>query len=173
MYLGKPKEGEFHPHIGAYIRAVPEGDPVELLLDQERELLAICDSLKEEQSMFRYSEGKWSLKEVLGHLMDTERIMSYRLLCAARGDTTPLPRHAEVFVNLTNFDRRPLTGIIAEFRTIRASTISLVQGLTGEELQRSAVVNQAATSASALTYFIIGHTLHHLNIVKERYLPQL
>ncbi|MBD2867199.1 DinB family protein [Paenibacillus arenilitoris] len=173
MYLRKPSEGEFVPANGIYIDAAPEGDPAALLLEQEREIVELYGKLDEEQSLFRYGVGKWSLKEALGHIMDTERIMSYRLLCAARGDATPLPRHADVFVDLTDFDSRPLAELIAEFRAVRASTVSLVRGLTGEELQRFGFVNDSPTTAAALAYFIIGHALHHLRIVRERYLPSM
>jgi hypothetical protein len=173
VHMSKPKEGEFNPNWGKYINAAPEGDPVQLLKDQEQDLLSLYGSFSEEQSLYRYDEGKWSLKEVLGHINDTERIMSYRLLYAARGDKTPLPRHQDIYVNGTSFDRRPLAELIAEFRTIRAASLSLVQGLNEDELRRAGVVHNAATTAVAIAYFIIGHTLHHLNIVREKYVPHL
>ncbi|QYR22577.1 DinB family protein [Paenibacillus sp. sptzw28] len=168
--MNKPKEGDFNPQWGRYINAVQEGDLVQLLKDQEQDLLSLYSSFSEEQSFYRYDEGKWSLKEVLGHIIDTERIMSYRLLCAARGDKTPLPRHQDIFVNGTSFDRRPLAELIAEFCAVRTASITLVQGLNGEELRRAGVINNAATTAVALAYFIIGHALHHLNVVREKYL---
>lgn len=174
MYLHKPKEGEFNPYFGRYIGVTPEGDPVLLLQEQERDLLALYGALNEEQSMYKYEEGKWSLKELLGHIADTERIMSYRMLCAARGDKTPLPGFdQDIYVNGTSFDRKPLAELIADFRAVRAATLSLVQSLTEEELGRAGVVNNASTTAAALVYIIIGHAGHHLNIVRERYMPHL
>ena len=121
MYMPKPKAGDCSPYWDTYINAVQEGDLVYLLKDQEQDLLSLFSSFSEEQSLYRYAEGKWSLKEVLGHIMDAERIMSYRMLCIARGDKTPLPRHQDVDVSGTNFDRRPLAELIAEFRAVRAS----------------------------------------------------
>lgn len=174
MYVHKPKEGEYNPYFGRYIGAAPEGDPVQLLQDQERDFLALYGSLSEEQGLFRYEDGKWSLKEVLGHIADTERVMSYRLLLAARGDTTPLPGFdQDTFVNAASFDRRPLAELIADFRAVRAATISLLQGLNEAELSRAGVVGNVPTTAAALAYIILGHALHHLAIVRERYVPRL
>ncbi len=172
MHMPKPQEGDFNPHWGKYIDAAQEGDLVHLLKEQEQDLLSLYGSFSEEQSLYRYDVGKWSLKEVLGHIIDTERIMSYRLLCVARGDTTPLPRHQDIYVNGTSFDRRPLAELIAEFRAVRTAAITLVLGLNEEELSRAGVVNNTATTAVTLAYFIIGHSIHHLNIVRDRYVPQ-
>lgn len=99
--------------------------------------------------------------------------MSYRLLCVARGDTKPLPRHQVIYVNGTSFDRRPLAEFIAEFRAVRTSALLLVHGLNEDELRHAGVVNNTATTAVALAYFIIGHTLHLLHIVREKYIPHL
>ena len=173
MYMPKPKAGDCSPYWDTYINPVQEGDLVYLLKDQEQDLLSLFSSFSEEQSLYRYAEGKWSLKEVLGHIMDAERIMSYRMLCIARGDKTPLPRHQDVDVSGTNFDRRPLAELIAEFRAVRASALTLVQGLIGDELSRSGVVNNTATTAVSIVYFIIGHALHHVNVIREKYAPHL
>ncbi|MDQ6423100.1 DinB family protein [Paenibacillus sp. LHD-117] len=173
MVLPKPLDGLYPPPFNNYIVLVPESDPVQLLKEQGEAIDALYESIGEERSFFRYEEGKWSLKEVLGHIMDTERITSYRLMCAARGDQTPLPRHPDQFVNFTKFDRRPLAELVAEYRAVRAATLALVQGLEAEELGRTGVVNDTKTIASALVYFIAGHAEHHLRIVRERYLPKL
>jgi hypothetical protein len=105
--------------------------------------------------------------------MDTERMMSYRLLCAARSDQTPLPGHPDSFVEGTNFDRRSLGSLIQEFSTVRTAILALIQGLTVEELANSGIVRNSPTSAAALAYFIPGHAMHHMNIIRERYLPLL
>lgn len=169
MHMPKPQEGDFPPHFAPYLDAVPEADLILLLQKQEQDLLTVYYTFSEERSLYRYSEGKWSLKEMLGHIVDTERIMNYRLLVAARNDQTPLPRHQELYVTATNFDRRPLSELVAEFRAVRAATIALVQGLTEEELLRACVLNTARATAAALVYFIVGHAVHHLNVVRERY----
>lgn len=173
MLLAKPTEGQYPPPFIRYFDQVPEGDVVAMLEDQEQEIAELFGGLTEEQSLLRYAEGKWSMKEELGHIMDTERIMTYRLLCAARADQTPLPRHPDSFVNGTSFDRRPLGDIIAEYRTVRTTALSLLRSLTEEELGNSGIVNESRTTAAALAYFILGHAQHHITIHKERYLPLL
>lgn len=173
MYLPKPIEGHYPPPFSRYLDLVEEGDILRLLQEQEREITELYSSLSEEQSLLRYDEGKWSLKEVLGHIMDTERLMSYRLLIAARGDQTPLPGHPDQFVNGTYLDRRPLNSLIHEFHTVRAAVLAFIQGLTPEELGNTGIVRESITSAAALAYFIPGHAKHHLIIIRERYLPLL
>ncbi|MDC0759164.1 DinB family protein [Brevibacillus sp. AG] len=173
MYFRKPQSGDYPAQFETYIKIAPEGNLNELLCAQEEEILACFRSCGEEQSMFRYQEDKWSGKEVLGHIMDTERIMCYRLLCASRGDKTPLPRHQDMYVSLTNFDRRPLVDLLEEYRTVRSSTRALLKGLTEEELSRSGVIIQDKTTATALVYFILGHAAHHLHVFRERYMSHL
>ncbi|WP_308639460.1 DinB family protein [Paenibacillus silvisoli] len=171
MDIKKPLAGTYNKAWQPYLDRVEEGDLLLLLADQERRVVDRLRSLTDEQGLYRYGEGKWSLKELLGHIIDTERIMSYRLLCAARGDLTPLPRHPEVYVNLTNFDRRPLSDLIAEFRAVRASTYALVNGLTETELGQSAVVNDVRTTAAAIVYFMLGHAQHHIEVAERLYFP--
>lgn len=173
MYMPKPQEGDFNPNWDPYISIAKEGDLVQLLKEQAQDLHTLYSTFSEEQSLYRYDEGKWSLKEVLGHISDTERIMSYRLLCIARGDKTPLPRHQDIYVNGTSFARHPLSDLIADFHAVRASTLSLLKGLNKDELCRAGVVNQGATTAVAIAYFMIGHVLHHLNVVREKYVPHI
>lgn len=170
MNVPKPASGDYQPYWDNYYRLLPEGDAIELLQEQISEIVSLYESLGEEKSLYRYAEGKWSLKEVLGHLMDTERINSYRMLCVARGDQVPLPRHPELFVKGTNFDRRPLAELIEEFRAVRTSTLALAKGIAAEEWSRAGIVSEARTTAASLAYFIPAHTCHHLGIIRERYL---
>lgn len=174
MHVSKPVEGQYPPPpFGGYLELVPEGDILQMLQEQEREITELYGSFSDEQSLLRYAEGKWSLKEVLGHIMDTERVMNYRLLIAARGDRTPLPGHPDQLVEGTFFDRRTLESLLQEFHTVREAVLSLLQGLTPEEYENTGIVRGSATSAAALAYFIAGHARHHLNIIRDRYLPLL
>ncbi|SDW19059.1 DinB family protein [Paenibacillus sp. CF384] len=173
MYIPKPKAGQYNSVWDNYYATVDEGDIHQLLVSQGKRICELYSSLTEEQSLFRYAEGRWSLKDVLGHIIDTERMMTYRILVAGRGDLTPMPRHADVYVSLTNFDRRPLSELIEEYRTVRASSASLVNGLTETEIQQFCILNEVKTSAAAGVYFILGHAQHHMNVVHERYLPRL
>jgi uncharacterized damage-inducible protein DinB len=130
------------------------------------------DALTEEQAAHRYAEGKWSLKQLLGHVTDTERIMAYRLLCISRGDQTPLPGFDEnTYVRGAAFDSHVLSDLLAEFTAVRRATMALVRGLSPEQLQRVGTANGGGVSAAGLVYLIAGHARHHLNIVRERYAP--
>lgn len=169
--LARPLTGEFPDHFEGYINEVPEGSVLALLQAQIEEAQASFGSLTEEQGSFRYAEGKWSLKEVLGHISDTERVMSYRLLRIARGDTTPLPGfEEELFVSHANFDNRTVQDLLDEFAVVRTSTISLVKHLTDEAWLRVGSYSGDNGSARGLVYIIAGHALHHFKIINERYI---
>jgi len=117
-----------------------------------------------------YAPGKWSIKEVAGHIVDTERIMAYRLLRIARGDSTPLPGfEQDDYVRDGNFASRTLANLIEEFRLVRAATLALLQGLDGEALVRRGLADGKPVSARALAYIIAGHERHHLDILQQRY----
>ncbi|WP_334071840.1 MULTISPECIES: DinB family protein [Paenibacillus] len=169
--LGKPQAGEFADHFTPYIELVPEGDLLSLLEKQVEEVIALLGPITEEQAHYRYAEGKWSLKEVLGHVADTERVMSYRLLRIARGDTTPLPGFDEsLFASHANADARSVNELLQDFAAVRIATVSLMRQLDDTAWQRLGVFSNHPGSARALGYIIAGHAIHHLNIVKERYL---
>ncbi|MFC6228237.1 DinB family protein [Paenibacillus allorhizosphaerae] len=169
--LRKPESSEYASHFGAYVNLVPEGRLVELLVEQSEQMKSMLERVTEEQGSFRYAPGKWSLKEVLGHMADTERVMSYRLLRVARGDQTMLPGFSEeAFVAGASFDQQPLKYLIEELAVVRRSTLSLLNGMPVEAWLRKGNVNGAETSARALAYVIAGHELHHCRVIRERYL---
>ncbi|MNE28727.1 DinB superfamily protein [compost metagenome] len=169
--LNKPLAGEYAEYFGGYINKVPEGQVLELLHDQIGQAREQFGSLSEEQGNFRYAEGKWSLKEVLGHIADTERVMSYRLLRIARGDKTPLQGfNEELFVNHANSDDRSVQELLEEFAIVRTSTLSLMQHLTDDAWLRTGTFSDNNGSARALAYIMAGHALHHFNIIQDRYL---
>lgn len=167
----RPISGDYTPFFETYIRMVPEGDLIILLESQFAETKELLASISEEKSLYRYSEGKWSIRELLGHISDTERVMAYRLLRAARGDTTPLPGFEEnLFVQNSPYERMSLQAIAEEWATVRAASLSLLRSLEPEAWGRRGVVNGYETSALALACVISGHELHHRNVLKERYL---
>ncbi|OPA73736.1 hypothetical protein BVG16_26980 [Paenibacillus selenitireducens] len=169
--LQRPVENEFPYYFGPYIELVPEGHVLDLLDSQLAKTISLFSSLTEEQLNFRYAEGKWSLKEVLGHMSDTERVMSYRLLCLARGEKGLLPGFDEEDYMLgANFGSQSISGLVEEYEIVRRSTLSLCRGIDDEAWQRIGNTNGHDTSARALPYIIAGHELHHLRIIKERYL---
>jgi uncharacterized damage-inducible protein DinB len=122
----------------------------------------------------RYAEGKWSIKEVLGHLIDADRIFLYRALCFARGEPNELPGWDEnEYVARAKFGARPLAGLVAELRAARADTVSFFSGLDAEELMRRGTANRRGYSVRSIAYVIAGHERHHARILRERYLPGL
>ncbi|GAA0135835.1 DinB family protein [Paenibacillus sp. YSY-4.3] len=171
MTLSKPQPGEFPEHFGAYIREVPEGELLTLLELQPEEAMLKLGALSDEAGNYKYAEGKWSLKEVLGHITDTERVMSYRLLRIARGDKTPLPGFSEeLFVSHANFERLSIQQLLKDFTAVRKSTLSLIRQLDDEAWQRVGIACGEPVSSRALAYIIAGHAIHHYRIIRERYL---
>lgn len=169
--LTRPLEGEFLSHFHVYIARVPDGDLLNLLQQQPEQAIQELGEITNEQADFRYAEGKWSLKEVLGHIADTERIMGYRLLRIARGDTTPLPGfEEELFVSNGQFDLRSVTELLQDFSVVRKSTLSLVQHLDDSAWVRMGTASGGPISTRSLAYIIYGHALHHFKIIRERYL---
>lgn len=173
MMLTRPQAGEYAEHFAVYIDKVPEGDLLELLQTQPAFAKEEWGSLTEEQGNYRYAEGKWSLKEVLGHISDTERVMSYRLLRISRGDTTPLPGFdEELFVRHSTFGRQPVSALLHDFSAVRESTLSLIRQLDDEAWLRQGNASGVTISARALAYVIAGHAQHHLSMIRERYLQK-
>ena len=167
----RPEPTEFSPFYAGYIAHVPDGDIIETLRTQGDTTSALARSLAEEKGGHRYAHGKWSIREVFGHLADTERIMSYRALCVARGDTTSLPGFDEnAYVAHARFDERTLASLADDLVLVRQATVRLLVTLNDEELARSGTANGAPITARALAWVIAGHERHHLAILRERYL---
>ncbi|WP_308637979.1 DinB family protein [Paenibacillus silvisoli] len=169
--LNRPSADEYGAHFGTYIALAPDGDLQQHLLTARSQTAELFTSLTEEQAAYRYAEGKWSVKEVLGHIADTERVMSYRLLRIARGDQTPLPGFDEnTFVAGASFDDRTVAELVEDYEAVRGATLSLLRGLSPGAFLRKGTASNTGITARALAYVIAGHELHHLNVVRERYL---
>jgi hypothetical protein len=167
----RPGDDEYSSFFGNYIPLTPEGDLVEILERQGRDTVKLLQTLTEEQGNYRYAPGKWSLKEVIGHVSDNERIMSYRLLRIARGDTTPLPGYEQdLLVPGGSFDSLSLRQLTEDYAAVRQATLTLLRGLTEEAWLRKGTASNTTVSARALACVICGHELHHLAILRERYL---
>lgn len=168
---GRPRPGEFADYAADDIAYVEGDDAVEALRAQARTLLELFGPLGEDAVTGRtYAPGKWTLKEVLGHLIDDERIFAYRALCVARNDTRPLPGFDENdYVAATRFEQRTLRDLLAEYRVVRDGTIALFEALTAEEWLRIGNVNGYAASVRGLAFHVAGHELHHLRTLRERY----
>ena len=166
----RPAKSEYDPYYHRYISLVPDDDVLVALDQQLSETLILLRSLSEQHGTFRYEPGKWSVKEVLGHLIDTERIMAYRALCIARQDRTPLPGfEQDDYVKNGSFDQRSVGNLGREFEQVRRATISLFRNLEPGAWERTGIANNVEVSVRALAYIIAGHELHHKAILKDRY----
>jgi uncharacterized damage-inducible protein DinB len=166
-----PSAYEYADYYANYVKLVPQGDIIEILRDQMKETVSLLSTLTEPQSEYRYASGKWSIKEVIGHITDTERIMSYRLLSIARGERASLPGYDEnEYVAEANFDKQSLKDLLDHFACVRQSTIHLIKTLSDESLSRRGTANNSAVTAKALITIMAGHELHHRKIIQERYL---
>lgn len=174
LYLQRPQAGEFNPYYEKYIARVPDGDFVEQLARNADETLAILRAIPDNAGDRAYAEGKWSIKELVGHICDAERIFSYRLLRIGRGDQTPMESFDEnAFVPAGDFAQRTMASLNEEFASVRAATITLVAGLPTDGWLRLGAASGSPVSARALAFIIAGHELHHREILLTRYLPQL
>jgi uncharacterized damage-inducible protein DinB len=166
----RPAPDEHSPYFARYVSRVPDGDVIATLTRQLEETLATLGAVAEEHGTYRYEPGKWSIKEVAGHMVDTERILAYRALWAARGDRAPLPGfEQDDFVKATRFDRRALREILEEMRLVRQANLILFRSLTDEELLRRGIANDVEFTARAMIFIIAGHERHHLTQLRERY----
>jgi uncharacterized damage-inducible protein DinB len=170
--IAKPEAGEYAPYAISYIGLLPDDG---LILAHLRDNLTntsnFLRSLDEEKLRYRYAEGKWTIKEILAHIIDDERIYSYRALRFARNDKTELPGfEQDDYARESGANERSLEDLLSEFATVRNATISLFESLDSEALLRGGVASGNVMSVRAAAYHIAGHELRHLNIIRERYL---
>jgi hypothetical protein len=169
--IGRPGASEYDPYYERYISLVKTDDIITTLQKQPQDTQALLRPLSAQQAGFRYSPGKWSVKEVLGHMNDTERILSYRALRIGRGDKTPIEGfEQDDYVPNGRFDQRTLEDLLEEFTTIRTATVQLFAHFDAAAAERRGTANQKEISARALGYIIAGHELHHRRILQEKYL---
>ena len=169
--MTKPQPEEYAPFYKGYIDLIAEEDVLDVLASNQSKTYDFFLSLPPEKANFTYAEGKWTIKEVLGHLIDTERIMSYRLLRFSRADHHPLAGFNENFYSSrSNYKTRTLESLADEFSALRKANLYLYQNLSEEQLKRKGMASNAMVSVKALLYIIAGHELHHLKIIKEKYL---
>ena len=175
MSISRPAEGDFMPYAADYISQIAEdANPLDALRNQPAEIHAVFASLTEEQAEKAYAEGKWTLKEMMLHQIDTERIFAYRALRFARADGQDLPGfEQDDYVANSGANARPVASLLAEYDATRAATLALFSSFTEEQLNRRGSANGGPATVRALLYIVPGHERHHLNIIRERYLPIL
>ncbi len=165
-----PGPGEFDDFYRGYLNLVRDTPDILETLEHQLAPIQILKNLTADQAAFRYAEGKWSVKQVMGHMADAERIFGYRLLRVARADETPLPGFDENrFVEHANFDDRSAASLADELAAVRHATLTLVRGLDEDTLQRRSTVNNGPATTRALVFILAGHFAHHLLILRGRY----
>ncbi|UCF40346.1 MAG: DinB family protein [Gemmatimonadota bacterium] len=172
--IARPDSSEIPEYFRQYVRLVPEGDILELLERQGAQTVAMVSGLNEDQALYRYAPEKWSVKQVIGHLSDTERVFTYRALRFSRGDATALPGFDENdFVAGANFDERPLRDVLDEFGSVRAASLTFYRSLNAELARRRGVANELRFTVGSIPYVVAGHERHHARVLSERYLAAM
>jgi uncharacterized damage-inducible protein DinB len=167
----RPESSEYPNYAHGYISLVPDGNIVGILSQQLEETLALINSIPDARKDWRYAEGKWSVKELIGHVIDSERIFAYRALRFGRGDSTPLSGfEQDDYVRGGGFSDRSLSDLAEEYEHVRRATISLLANLDDEAWSRRGSANDNEISVRALAFIIAGHERHHVEILRTRYL---
>jgi hypothetical protein len=169
---GFPQTGEYNPSFAGYVsKARAFADPIQELDQQLHEVLSLLRPLDANRQLYRYAPGKWSVKELLGHITDTERIFAYRALRVARADQTPLPSfEQDSYVAASEVERCDWNELLQEFEHVRRASILLLRHLPEAAWARRGTASEAPISVRALAYIMIGHVAHHLEILHEHYL---
>ncbi|HMC89586.1 MAG TPA: DinB family protein [Gemmataceae bacterium] len=167
--MPRPEPTEYAAYFSKYVALVPEEDIVPAMEKELEQTLALLRNIPEKQALVHHAPYTWSIKEVVGHLTDTERILGYRGLRIARGDTTPLPGFDEnAYARAAEFDRCPLPELAAEFEAVRRSHVWLFRHFPDEAWTRKGIANENTISVRALAYNMLGHERHHAAIVRKR-----
>src|SRR5262245_16671653 len=168
-----PASNEYDRHYATYIDPVAREDVMRQLEVQAQSTPKLLATIPESRAGFRYGPGKWSIRDIIGHLADSERIFAYRALRIARHDTTPLASFDEnAYADVAGFDNRTLADIGAEFAAVRAGTMTLFRSMDAETLALTGTASGKPISVRALAFIILGHERHHLNVIKAKYLTE-
>ena len=171
--IARPEASEFADYYTGYVGKVPGADIMSFLQQQLELAGALIRGIDEAKGAFRYAEGKWTVKELIGHIIDTERVFAYRALVFSRNDSTPLPGFdQEPWAQHANHANVPLAELAAEFESVRRATIYLFRHLDAAAWSRRGIGNNKQMTTRAAAFIIAGHTQHHLDILKSRYLGQ-
>lgn len=169
--MNRPKPGDYAQYYEQYISEIEGSDIHKILESQLSEAIVLLKSVSEEKGNYKYAEGKWSVKEVIGHFIDTERIFAYRALCFDRGEKKVLPGfEQDDYVSSGRFNEKTLSDLINEFRLLRESNLVLFKSFDEDSLAKAGRIEDNRITVLAILYIIAGHTRHHLKIIKEKYL---
>ena len=167
----RPSDAEYPDFYSGYIALVPDGDVVKFLKKQKRLFIGLIDAIPEDRLLYRYAEGKWTIKQIVGHVIDTERIMAYRALVFSRGERQAIPGFNEnEYVERASFNKKDIQVLIREFGKLRESNLALIQNFNDDMMERKGNANDFFFSVRAIVYIIAGHVEHHINVIRNRYL---
>ncbi len=170
-YAQRPESREYPAYFKKYIDRVPHGNILQILEGQWEELSRFFTEIGEEKARYRYHPDKWSIKEVLGHVIDTERIFAYRALSIARGEITALPGfEQDEYVENSSFNELQLTDLLTEFEDLRRANLSMIRNFSGQMMERQGIANKLEISVRAILWAMTGHVTHHLEIIQKKYL---
>lgn len=168
--MQRPEPTEYIPYYEHYVSLVPKGDILKIFEDQLAEVRAFVESVPAEKETYRYAPGKWSLRQVLSHVVDTERIFAYRACCIARGETQALTGYdQDLFERNSETARRTLRDLLEELEHQRRGNILLLRAMSEEASRRSGLADGDPVSVRALAYIMAGHVTHHLQVLREQY----
>ncbi len=170
--MQRPSSGEYPLSYQKYFDLVAGGDYLDLLRQNSTATVSFFDKLPIEKLDYRYAAGKWTTKEVLMHIIDTERVFSYRALVAARGDDVTFPHRMDEELYASNVDvsRRTLESMLSEFKAVRNSTETLLENVTDAQSERWCNIGTSPMTTRAIAYFLIGHVQHHVGVIQDKYL---
>lgn len=169
--MERPKQNEYVPYYDPYIKKLVGNDIIKILTDQLERTVNLLKSIDEEKGNYAYAEGKWSIKEVLGHLIDGERIFCYRALCIARGEQQPLPGfEQDDYVKAAQFNKRTLSSLVDDYKYTREADIALFKSFDDESIGRWGTASNNKVTVRAIMFIVAGHEEHHISILKSKYL---
>jgi hypothetical protein len=168
--ISKPGVDEFAPYYLTYVSLVPEEEVLPSLQSQIGVLQKVIASVPPGRETYRYGPGKWSIREVLGHIIDAERVFGYRAFCITRGEQASLPSFDQnQYVAISQYDTRPLPELFAEFDLVRRSNLAFMNGLNEETTKRKGIASNNPITVRAIAYILVGHVRHHVNILDRSY----
>ncbi|HVN48172.1 MAG TPA: DinB family protein [Bacteroidota bacterium] len=166
----RPAEDEYQSYYVRYISLVPETEILPVLHRQIEELQQLASGISSERETFRYAPGKWTIREVFGHLVDYERVFAYRAFCISKGDQASFPSfEQDDYIYNAHYNQRPLADIMDELLLLRKSNLAFLSLLTDDDWNRRGTVNNHSISVLALGYMMAGHIRHHVNVLKQNY----
>lgn len=167
--ITKPKPGDYSPFAAGYVGLVGDNDVINMLEQQLESSYNLFSNLTDQQGLHAYAPGKWTVKQALGHMIDTERTFAYRALVFSRNHIELPGFDQDIYVNNTDFNNQHIKDLAEEFRALRQANLYMIKGFSDEQLNRTGIASNHLFTVAAFVFMLAGHERHHLNLFKERY----